>query len=81
MRLIFTNMKITYDKIADALGVTLREGTVARTLEVAPEILVDLDKNDRPLFLEILDASRKVGKKNFGKIFVGNKSLPLAASV
>lgn len=72
-------MKITYDKVADALNVSLRPGTVARTVEVAPEILLDLDKNDNPLYLEIIGASEKIGKKNFGKITIGKSIFNLPA--
>ena len=70
-------MKITYDKEVDALNVSLRPGTVAKTLEISPEILLDVDKNGNPLYLEIIGASEKIGKKNFGKVIVGNKFLNL----
>ncbi len=70
-------MKILYDKEADALNVSLRTGIVARTLEISPEILLDLNKNGNPLYLEIIGASEKIGKKNFGKIIVGKRSLNL----
>lgn len=72
-------MKITYDKEVDALNVVLRTGKVAETREISPEILLDLDKNGNPLYLEIIGASEKIGKKNFGKVIVGNKFLNLPA--
>ena len=74
-------MKISYDKIVDALNVSLRTGVVAKTLEVAPEILVDVDKKGNTLNIEIIGASEKIGKKNFGKVTVGKHSLalPMAA--
>ena len=37
-------MKINYDKEVDALNVSIRPGTVAKTMEVAPEVLLDIDK-------------------------------------
>ena len=70
-------MEITYDKKVDALNVSLRSGTVAKTLEIAPEILLDVDKKGNTLSIEILGASEKIGRKNFGRVIVGNKSLPL----
>lgn len=70
-------MKITYDKEVDALNVVLRTGKVAETREISPEILLDLDKNGNPLYLEIIGASEKIGKKNFGKVMVGRKFLNL----
>ena len=70
-------MKITYDKEVDALNVVLRKGKVARTEEIAPEVLLDFDRNGNPLYLEIIGASEKIGQKHFGKVFVGEKSLNL----
>lgn len=70
-------MKITYDKEVDALNVVLRTGKVAETREISPEILLDLDKNGNPLYLEIIGASEKIGKKNFGKVIVGKRFLNL----
>ena len=68
-------MKITYDKRADALNFALRSGSVAKTLEVAPEMYVDVDSKGNTLSLEIIGASEKIGKKNFGTVTVGKKSL------
>lgn len=70
-------MKITYDKRADALNVSLRPGTVARTIEVTPEILVDVDRQGRMLNLEVLGAREKIGSKNFSTVRIGNTSVPL----
>ena len=70
-------MKITYDREVDALSVMLRKGKVAKTVEVSPEILVDFDDAGNPLYLEILDASRKIGKKEMNQITVGSTQIPL----
>lgn len=70
-------MKITYDKEIDTLNVILRTSRVAETREIAPEILLDLDKNGNPLYLEIIGASEKIGKRNFGKVIVGKRFLNL----
>ena len=72
-------MKITYDKEVDSLNVTLRNGIVAKTIEVSPEILLDVDKKGKPLYLEIIGASEKIGKKNFGKITLGKKTFNIPA--
>lgn len=72
-------MEIIYDKQIDALNVSLRPGIVAKTLEIAREILVDLDKKGNTLNIEIIGASEKIGKKNFGKVIVGKQSLVLPA--
>ena len=74
-------MKITYDKKVDALNLVLKTGKVAKTVEIAPEVILDLDKKGNPLYLEIIGASEKVGKKNFSKITIGTKSIPIPALV
>ncbi|MEK7509106.1 MAG: DUF2283 domain-containing protein [Patescibacteria group bacterium] len=72
-------MRITYDKTVDALNLSLRAGAVAKTLEIAPEIFVDVDKKGRTLNVEIIGASEKVGKKNFSTVTIGKKSIALPA--
>ncbi|MBU4298774.1 DUF2283 domain-containing protein [Patescibacteria group bacterium] len=65
-------MEITYDSKADALNITLREGRVAKTVEIAPEINLDLDKTGKPLYLEIIGASEKMGKQRVNEILMRN---------
>ena len=72
-------MKITYDKKADAMNVILKKGVVAKTIEIAHEVMVDLDKKGRPLYIEILGVSEKVGRKNLGKITLGSKTFKIPA--
>ena len=74
-------MKITYDKRVDALNLVLKTGKVAKTIEIAPEVVLDLDKNGNPLYLEIIGASEKIGKKNFSNITIGTRSIPMPALV
>ena len=65
-------MEITYDSKADALNLTFREGRVAKTVEIAPEINLDLDKNGKPIYLEIIGASEKIGGKRVNEILMRN---------
>lgn len=74
-------MKIDYDKKVDVLNLTIRSGKVAKTVEISPEVLLDLDKNGNPLYLEIIGASEKIGKRNFSKITIGNKSFAIPSFV
>ena len=74
-------MKIYYDKEVDALNIVLKKGRVTRTAEIAPEVLVDFDKNGDPLYIEIIGASEKLGKANFDKVMVGNRLVPLPIGV
>ena len=57
-------MKINYDPKVDALNITLREGRVSNTVEIAPAVMIDLDSKGRPLYVEILGAKEKLGTKN-----------------
>jgi len=65
-------MEITYDPKADALNITFKKGRVAKTVEIAPEINLDLDKKGNPLYLEIIGASEKIGKKGVNEILMRN---------
>jgi len=65
-------MEITYDPRADALNITFKNGKVAKTVEIAPEINLDLDKTGKPLYLEIIGASEKIGKKRVSEILMRN---------
>ena len=65
-------MEITYDSKADALNLTFKKGKVAKTVEISPEINLDLDKENKPLYLEIIGASEKIGKKRVNEILMRN---------
>jgi len=65
-------MKIIYDPYADAISITFKKGKVKKTLEIAPEILLDIDAKSKPLYLEILGASEKLGKKSTEEISMKN---------
>jgi uncharacterized protein YuzE len=74
-------MKIHYDKEVDALSVTLRKGKVVRTVEISPEIMVDFDSAGNPLYLEILDASSSIGKKEMDHVTIGSLRVPLVKAI
>lgn len=65
-------MEITYDPKADALNITFKEGRVVKTVEITPEINLDLDKKNNPLYLEIIGASEKIGRKRVSEILMRN---------
>ena len=57
-------MKITYDKIADAMYIYLNKATkVFKTVKMTDKLLVDLDKEGKLLGIEILDASSQIKQK------------------
>ena len=50
-------MKITYDKIADALYLTLSEAMIDSTVKMNDRLIVDMDKAKNAVGIEILNAS------------------------
>jgi uncharacterized protein YuzE len=65
-------MEITYDSKADALSIVFKKGKVSKTVEISPEVVLDVDKNDAPLYLEIIGASEKIGKKQVSEVLMRN---------
>lgn len=57
-------MKVTYDQKVDALYIELKPGVYDRTKKVTDDILVDVNKNDKVIGVEILDASKNIGQIN-----------------
>ena len=50
-------MRYTYDAEVDALYLYLSDAIVARTVEVTPSCMVDIDAAGRPVGVEVLRAS------------------------
>ena len=65
-------MRIDYDPKVDALNITFRKGRVGKTVELAPEVNLDLDSKGRPLYLEVIGAAEKFGKKHLSTIQLKN---------
>lgn len=57
-------MKINYDKVSDAVYINLRSGKVDHSIPVNERMVVDVDKNENILGVEILDFSSKEGKES-----------------
>ena len=57
-------MRTSYDPEADAIFLWFGpEGTTsARTVEVAPGVLLDYDENDRVIGVEVFDVRRRMAK-------------------
>jgi len=52
-----SNMKVYYDKIADAMYIRLRTGKIKGTVKVNDRLLVDVDAKGNTVGVELLDAS------------------------
>ena len=60
-------MKLEYDKEADAAYIyiddPIEDGGVKKTIELNENIILDFDKNNKLIGVEILDASKVLKKK------------------
>ncbi len=51
-------LRVSYDRVADALYIRLREGKVSDSIELNEGIVVDLDERGEIVGLEIINFSR-----------------------
>ena len=56
-------VQVEYDKKADAMYIWLRKAKYDISKELAENVIIDLDKNGRIIGIEVLDASKKLGKE------------------
>lgn len=56
-------MKFRYDDEVDALYIELISGEVKESEEVKPGLILDIGQDGNVIGIELLDASKKIGKK------------------
>lgn len=61
-------IRVEYDSKADALYIWLRKARYEISEELAENVIIDLDKRGRIIGIEILDASKNLGKQLVNKI-------------
>lgn len=61
-------MKISYDPKADALYIRLKESKIEESDEIAAGMIVDYDSEQKPVGIEILDASQLFGGQREMKV-------------
>jgi uncharacterized protein YuzE len=66
------DLKIEYDKEADALYIQLREAYVDDNIDIEEGVTVDLDEKGHIVGVEILDASKKLSLKDIVNITIEN---------
>ena len=59
---------VSYDPQAKAAYFKIREGKIAKTIEVAPEMFIDIGKDERLIGLEMLHPGRAYIKEEIIKI-------------
>jgi len=63
-----TMIRVQYDAKADAMYIWLRKARYEISEELAENVILDLDKRGRIIGIEILDASKNLGKELVNKI-------------
>jgi uncharacterized protein YuzE len=56
-------VRVEYDKKADAMYIWLRKAKYDISEELAENVVLDLDKNGRIIGIEVLDATKNLGKE------------------
>ena len=64
-------MKITYDKEADAMYLSVARGKVKKTVEVNPRVIVDIGEKGKVIGVELLSVSEKMSKESLRSRLVG----------
>ena len=65
-------MEISYDKEADAMYIEFRRGEFAKNKKIDDLIIIDLDKEDNILGIELLKASKRIPLESLSEINVKN---------
>jgi len=71
-------VRVEYDPKADAMYVWLRKARYEISEELAENVIIDLDKSGRIIGIEILDASKNLGKELVSKILRTEKLVTAA---
>lgn len=61
-------VRIEYDSKADAMYIWLRKARYDISEELAENVIIDLDRRGRIIGIEVLDASKNLGKELVDKI-------------
>ena len=61
-------VRVEYDEKADAMYVWVRRGKYDVSEELAENVILDLDKKGRIIGIEVLDASKNLGKELVSRI-------------
>lgn len=56
-------MKINYDKVADAIYFTVKQGKVVDTIAISEYMNADIDKDGETIGIELLNASSQQGSE------------------
>jgi len=65
-------VKIEYDKEADALYIQLKETRVFDNIDIEDGVTIDIDEKGHIIGIEILDATKKLSRKDISNIIIEN---------
>lgn len=71
-------IRVEYDEKADAMYIWLRKAKYDISEELAENVVIDLDKNGRIIGIEVLDASKNLGKELVNRILQKEKIMAIA---
>jgi len=65
-------MEISYDKEADAMYIEFRKGEFAKNKKIDDFTIIDLDKDDNILGIELLEVSKRIPIESLSEVNVKN---------
>jgi len=65
-------MEISYDKEADAMYIEFRKGEFAKNKKIDDFTIIDLDKDDNILGIELLTVSKRIPPESLSEVHVKN---------
>ncbi len=65
-------MEISYDKEADAMYIEFRKGIFAKNKKIDDFTIIDLDKEDNILGIELLTVSKRIPPESLSEVHVKN---------
>ena len=65
-------MEISYDKEADAMYIEFRKGMFSKNKKIDDFIIVDLDKDNNILGIELLEVSKRIPSESLQEVHVKN---------
>lgn len=65
-------MEITYDKEADAMYIEFRKGEFAKNKKIDDFTIIDLDKQENLLGIELLEVSKRIPVESLSEVNVKN---------
>jgi len=71
-------VRVEYDSKADAMYIWLRKAKYEISEELAENVIIDLDKSGRIIGIEILDATKNLGRELINKILNTEKLVAAA---